>query len=142
MATKKQQAAADQAAAEQQQQAKEVAIGDRVHVRLNGRLGDVIGLSENPRHVGADEPVYRVRMADDSSIVESGSSALGDPSELETPEEDAGEGAEEESSADSASGAGKDSSGVATEDEHPELGPGGFVSEPPAEVVTEDKPAE
>ncbi len=141
MATKKaaDQAAADQAAAEQQQQAKEVAIGDRVHVRLNGRLGDVIGLSENPRHLGADEPVYRVRMADDSSIVESGSSALGDPSELETPEEDAGEGAEEESSADAPK---VDEHGVATEDEHPELGPGGFVSEPPAEVVTEDKPAE
>ncbi len=138
MATKKQQAAADQAAAEQQQQAKEVGIGDRVHVRLNGRLGDVIGLSENPRHVGADEPVYRVRMADDSSIVESGSSALGDPSELETPEEDAGEGAE---SGEESSDAGADK-GVATEDEHPELGPGGFVSEPPAEVVTEDKPAE
>ncbi|HEV2237407.1 MAG TPA: hypothetical protein VGR57_12165 [Ktedonobacterales bacterium] len=52
------------------------AAGDLVLVMLSGRLGHVIGLSDNPAYVGNDEPVYQVRYDDDGTTVNAGESSL------------------------------------------------------------------
>jgi hypothetical protein len=50
-----------------------------VHVRINGRLGRVVGLTGSD---GAGEAVYEVKMTDDNSTLLAGESSLGDSSEL------------------------------------------------------------
>jgi hypothetical protein len=65
--------------------------GTLVHVRINGRLGRVVGLVSSD---GDGEAVYEVKMTDDNSTLRAGESSLGDSSEL-TPAELAADVAEE-----------------------------------------------
>lgn len=58
--------------------------GTLVNVRLKGRLGRVLGLTNLAAYIAAsDEPVYDVQLVDDGSVVQAGESSLGSPSELD-----------------------------------------------------------